>query len=192
MPISKEDDSNDDRFIFTHSGKRAGPNYAAPPLEDIAVSLGRLCRFAGHGRCWFPVILHSFVVCDLVSKEYKGVAILHDASESIINDTPSPFKNPETKKLEDILLERIFLSYLGHGLDKKSDAWKLVKLADSESFLGEVWTVGNAALRDLYPDRSKTAERLVKKYLKKYPVMECLSSEGTAVMDFIRRVKDYQ
>ena len=192
MPIAEEGLQNPDAFIYTHSGRKAGPSYIAPPLEDIAVSLGRLCRFAGHGRRWFPVILHSFIVADLVPEEHRGVALLHDAAEMVTGDVPTPFKGYMLKGLEDLLLDRLFQAHLGHKLDKKSKAWLAVKEADSESFLGEVHTIGNSALRGLYSQRSKRAEKLVRKYLKKYPFEDCISSEGQAVADFVLRVKDCQ
>jgi hypothetical protein len=187
MPISEELKHNDDPFIISHYGHRLGPNYPAPTVEDIAVSLGRICRFAGHCKRWWSVLQHCFVVADLVEQPYKKIALLHDSSEILISDIPTPFKNKELKKLEDSLLKTIFKAHLGTD-SIPADVWNKIKIADSEAFAGEVWTISGPALRALYPDRSPTAEKLVKKYLKRYPVSECLSSEGTAVMDFIRRV----
>ena len=191
MPISEELKHNDDPFIISHHGHRLGPNYPAPTIEDIAVSLGRICRFAGHCKRWYSVLQHCFVVADLLEAPYKKIGLLHDSSEILISDVPTPFKNKELRELEDVLLKSIFKAHLGYD-NIPANVWKKIKVADSEAFAGEVWTISGFALRDQYPDRSRTAEKLVKKYLKKYPVQECISSEGTAIMDFIRRVKNYQ
>jgi hypothetical protein len=179
-------------FIHTHSGQKVGPGYESPSVEDIAVSLGRICRFAGHGLRYWPVLLHSMIVADLCPVEYRGLALLHDGAEAMISDIPTPFKSNEMKELEKKLLNSILLQHLTpesySSFKTKSDDWKIIKLADEEAFLGEVWCVGTKALRDLYPDRCPQAEKLVRKYLRKYKVDDYLNSEGTAIIDFIRRV----
>lgn len=191
MPLNEEGSFNPDPFIFSHSGQKIGPAYDAPSLEDIAISLGRICRFAGHGLRFWSVLQHSFVVADLLEKEYQAIGLLHDASESLISDIPTPLKSPDMRDLEARILHKIFHHHLGI-FQMNPNVWKKVKVADSEAFAGECWVVGTAALRDLYTDRSKTAEKLVRKYLKKYPIEDCVSSEGNAVIDFVRKVKSYQ
>jgi len=196
MPISEEGLHHPKPFIFSHSGQKIGPGYQAPSVEDIAVSLGRICRFAGHGLKFWSVLLHSFVVQDLVCEEAKGIAILHDASETVFSDIPTPFKEDKTRLMEADLLNTIFREHLSNKHYKSyhlnPDIWKMVKIADTEAFLGEVGVIGTKALRSLYPERSVKAEKLVRKYLKKYSVLDTVSNEGIAVIDFIRRVKDYQ
>lgn len=180
-------------FIYTHSGQKVGPGYEAPSVEDIAVSLGRICRFAGHGLRYWPVLLHSMIVADLSPMEFRGLALLHDGAEAMISDIPTPFKSNEMKELENELLDTILFQHLSRqsyiSYSTKPNDWKIVKLADEEAFLGEVWCVGTKALRELYPDRCPEAEKLVRKYLRKYKIEDYLNSEGTAIIDFIRRVK---
>lgn len=187
---------NSNPFIFSHSGQKIGPSYPAITIEDMAVSLGRVTRFAGHGLRFWPVLIHSMIVADLVQDDIKAVALLHDASEALISDVPTPFKNKELKKVEAKILDKIFHEHLSPGLYKEwktnPQVWKAVKIADSEAFAGEVFVVGTKALRDLYPDRCIYAEKLVRKYVKRYKVEDCISSEGLAVSDFIRKVKDAQ
>ena len=178
-----------DAFILTRSGKKAGPAYPAPPIEDIAISLARLCRFSGHCLRFWSVLQHSMIVEDLVSQGDKRAALLHDSCESALNDAPSPFKTPETQHMEHRMLMRIFSEYL---TPEEQYTWvdggyKRVKAADEEAFLAEVHVVGTPALREKYPDRSPHAEGLVRKYLKQYPITDLVNSEGTAVLDFCRR-----
>jgi hypothetical protein len=186
----------DSPFIFSHSGQVIGPDYPAVSIEDMAVSLGRICRFAGHGLKFWPVLLHSFVVQDLVPEEAKGVALLHDGSESLVSDVPTPFKNAAFKEIENKILNNIFWQHLSGDQyrvwNTNPHIWKMVKIADGEAFDGEVWTVGTKALRGMYVERSPQAEKLVRKYLKKYSVDDCVRPDGLAVIDFIRRAKDYQ
>lgn len=196
MPIDEEDTINKNPYIFSHSGQKIGPGFTPISIEDMAVSLGRICRFAGHGIKFWPVLLHSMVVQDLVAEEAKGVALLHDGSEALISDVPTPFKNKLLKEFEKDILEDIFIHHLsdGHYEEWRSnpDIWKMVKIADTEAFLGEVYVVGTKALRSVYLDRSLKAEKLVRKYLKKYSIEDYLRPDGLAVIDFIRRAKDYQ
>jgi hypothetical protein len=166
--------------------------YEAPSVEDIAVSLGRISRFAGHGLRYWPVLLHCMITADLVKKEQEGMALLHDSVEILTGDIPTPFKNRGMKDLENEVLSDIFRTHLTPRAlaspDWDSD-WKLVKLADEECFVGEVWVIGTKALRELFPDRCPEAEKLVRKYIRKYKIEDYLNSEGTAIIDFIRRVK---
>lgn len=196
MPIAEESLIKKKPFIFSHSGQKIGPDYPAISVEDIAVSLGRTTRFAGHTQRFWPVLLHSFVVADLVSEDVKGCALLHDAAESYLGDVPTPYKNKEMQWLEKKLLKNILQTHLAEVYYKawknNPDVWKLVKVADTEAFLGEINVLGTKALRDLYKDRSPKAEKLVRKYLKKYKTADYLRPDGLAVLDYVRRVKDYQ
>lgn len=196
MPISDEELRLIKPFTFSYSGHKIGPDWPAPPLEDIAISLGRITRFAGHGARFYSVLIHSMVTADLVSKEVKPLCLLHDSSEIIYSDVPSPHKPTAIKNGEKKVLNTIFSTYLSPELYKKHKSddslWKLVKIADSEAFLGEVHVLGNRAMRDMYSERSKKAEKLVRKYLNKYKDEDCLRPDGLAVLDFIHRVKDAQ
>lgn len=82
-------------------------------LEDIAHSLGMICRFGGHCRVRYSVAEHSIAVMSCVLEMCRGesprvrfelarAALMHDAAEAYVGDLPSPFKKvlPEYKTLE--------------------------------------------------------------------------------------------
>lgn len=177
-------------FILSYSGKKIGLGLPPPPIEDIAVSLGRLCRFTGHCRRWYPVLLHSMVVADLTLGCTRG-GLLHDSAECYLGDVPTPFKTPELKALELRLLMPILSKYL---LPEEQEDWvdggyKLVKAADEEVFSAEVYLLGCEGLVEYAGDRYPETESLVQEYIDRYPVEECLNPSGTAVIEFIRRAR---
>jgi len=181
----------DDAFIYSYSGSRIGLGHAPPSLEDIAVSLGRLCRFTGHCRIFYPVLLHSMAVSDLVHVENTRAALLHDAAEIYLSDIPTPFKAPEMKAIEMRLLMPIFSKYLDQYelLEWVGRGHELVKVADREVFTAEVHLLGCAGLRawvgESYPD----VEEKVQEYIDRYPIEECVRPDGKAVIEFIRRAR---
>jgi len=60
-------------------------------INDIAYSLSKVCRFAGHCREFYSVIQHSLLV-EEICKTSKLEALLHDALEAYITDMPRPVK----------------------------------------------------------------------------------------------------
>ncbi len=49
-----------------------------PPLDirTVALTLGRICRFAGNCKTFWPVLLHSLVVAHLVPEQFAIHALL--------------------------------------------------------------------------------------------------------------------
>lgn len=186
--LDKLQRSTTDKFIFSHSGAKLGLGYPASSIEDIAVSLGRICRFAGHCTRFWSVLQHSMIVADLCQPKDKPAAYLHDSCEIMLGDIPTPFKLPEMKTLENKLLASIFEEHLTQEQidDFHAGGYARIKAADQEAFVGEVYVVGNQALRSIVPERSKKAEKLVRKYLK-YSFDDLLRPDGNAVLDFIRK-----
>jgi hypothetical protein len=174
-------------ILYTYSGKISFPD-GAPSLLDIAVSHGRECRYAGAGMRWWPVILHTFVVCDLLPPQLKLHGLIHDSPESITGDVPKPVKTPEIEALEDFLLKGIYRNFK-LKLPTRAEH-KAIKKADHAALCGEVYTVGTQALQAEYP-RAPLAEKLVMKYLAEYPPMECLQPDGRAPIEFLRRFRVY-
>lgn len=173
--------------LYTYSGKIAFPD-GAPNLLDIAVALSRECRYAGNGMRWWPVVLHTFCVCDLLPPALKLHGLLHDSPECITGDAPKPTKTDAFEALEDALLASIYKSF---GLKLPTPAaHELVKRADNAVLDGEVYTVGTRALQTEHK-RSPRAEKLVMKYLTQYPPMECISPDGRAPMEYMRRFRVY-
>lgn len=98
-------------YIQTYTGNRFFINEPSSHdinIVDIAHSLSRLARFTGHTEKLYTVGEHS-LRCFIIAKE-KGFtpliqlyALLHDASESIMNDVSRPVKQnlQQYKDLED-------------------------------------------------------------------------------------------
>lgn len=174
--------------LCTYTGKISFPD-GCPTLLDIAVSLGREGRYAGAGVRWWPVILHTFVVCDLLPSSLKMDGLIHDAPECITGDVPKPVKTDEIEQMEEVLLTSF---YRGFKLRFPSpEQRKIVKQADVAAFRGEVYTVGTQALQQEVT-RSEQAEELVMKYTTDYPPLECLNPDGRAVIEYMRRFRIYR
>lgn len=66
-------------------------------IRDIAHSLSMNCRWTGHVRSFYPVGQHSIYASweaqDMgLSFDDQLAALLHDATEAYVHDTPSPLK----------------------------------------------------------------------------------------------------
>src|ERR1700722_5116162 len=124
--------------LYTYTGKIAHPG-GAPSVLDTAVSLSREGRFAGAGLRFFPVALHTFVVCDLLPPELQFDGLMHDSPEVITGDTPKPAKTDEIEEFEEELLHA---KYASHSVSFPSpNVRSLVKQADNRVMNGEVYTV---------------------------------------------------
>ena len=169
--------------FYTYDGVVDFP-CTVPTIKAIAVSLSRECRYAGAGIDWWPVALHSFVVTDLLPDELKLYGLLHDAAECVTGDIPKPAKTDDMHELETKLLAAIFNRYNVPVVSNEQD--KAVHLADRHTLYGEVWTVGTASLREIYPYDKKAAQ-LIRSYQAQYPVEICVDPNGACVQEFIRR-----
>ena len=93
--IEAQDGYRQNTYIHTISG----PFYLDYPTWDINAighSLGMLCRFNGHCKRFYSVAEHSVLVADLMGLLDLGdpmEGLLHDATESVMSDIPSPFKH---------------------------------------------------------------------------------------------------
>ena len=174
--------------LYTHSGKVAFPG-GAPSLVDIAISLSREGRYVGHGMRWWPVALHSFVVADLLTDEYKFDGLMHDAPESVSGDVPTPCKSDAIEEFEDLRQADIYTS-LGVYLPS-TEEYGPIKIADRCALCGEVYTVGTQALQDVY-GREPEVEDIIFNYLDKYTYADCLESSGRVPIEFMRRFRKYK
>ncbi len=83
-------------FDFTN------PSVEGVPLETLATSLSRICRFAGHTNVFYSVAEHSFWVSQIVPEDLALEGLFHDLHEALVGDVPSPFKAllPEYREIE--------------------------------------------------------------------------------------------
>jgi hypothetical protein len=175
--------------MLTYTSREVTESGGCPSLLDISVQLGRIPRFCGATKTFWPVLLHSFVVADLLPKNLEIHGLLHDSSEIAVGDIPGPHKPECIREFERALRKRIYLS-LKLQFPSESDLHE-VKHADIRSLAAEARVLG--------PDKFKTAnhfcksdaaaESLVQSYLVKYEPPDCLWENGAAVVEFRRRVR---
>lgn len=174
--------------LYTYSGKISFPN-VAPSLLDIAVSLSREGRYAGAGMRFWPVALHTLVVCDLLPDSLKLHGLMHDTPEVITGDVPKPSKTVDIEEFEEVLLRAIYTSF---NIVFPTPAERLcVKTADTMAFRGEVYTVGTQALQE-ENERCPEAEDLIYKYVDKYTYEDYLEASGRVPIEFMRRFRLYR
>jgi 5'-deoxynucleotidase YfbR-like HD superfamily hydrolase len=108
------------------SGRRLdliNPSAMDIEIEDIAQGISRVARWNGQttGEHAFSVAQHSVVVEEIArilqptaSKEWLLAALLHDASEYVVGDMISPFKNAlgvDYRAFEDRLMQTIHIRF---------------------------------------------------------------------------------
>jgi len=86
--------------IGTVSGKEISylnPDPMSIDIQDIAVGLSNVCRFAGQLETHYSVAQHSCAVaskvwCETTDPQKAMQGLLHDASEAYTGDVPTPLK----------------------------------------------------------------------------------------------------
>ena len=61
-------------------------------IRDIAHALAMNCRWTGHTKSFYSVAQHCVYASYEVPAEHAMSALLHDAAEAYMHDTPSPLK----------------------------------------------------------------------------------------------------
>lgn len=97
--------------MLTATGTRITPdNENVPSPYDIAVGMGRICRYGG--AIWVSLLAHSVLVGELVRRalnaenvleadlETWAWALLHDAHEVVMGEIPRPWKTSARKVQE--------------------------------------------------------------------------------------------
>jgi len=87
-------------FIGTRSGCKINLDDPQPDdfiLDDIAIGLSHVARFNGQTDWHYSVAQHSVLVARYLLARYNDTTLalqglLHDASESVICDLPTPVK----------------------------------------------------------------------------------------------------
>lgn len=121
--------------IVTWTGRKIDALNPKPEdfdVRDLARSLARIPRFAGHTRFPYSVAEHSVFVAQRCQGPDAFKALLHDASEALFLDVPSPLKKnlPFYRDIEHHA-QRVILE--GFGLDPSVIKPKHVKAADELS-----------------------------------------------------------
>ena len=97
-------------FIKTFSGKHFyydRINKDDIVINDIAVSLTKICRFAGHLSHFYSVAQHAVLSSQLVPQEFAFEALMHDATEAYCQEIPDKLKRllPDYKRIEEKIKE---------------------------------------------------------------------------------------
>ncbi|TVX85983.1 hypothetical protein [Paenibacillus agilis] len=133
-------------YIQVNSGRHfyvLDPRPEDITINDIAHSLANICRFTGHGDRFYCVGEHS-ILCARVARKlgYSTLlqlyCLLHDGSESVVNDLARPVKQniPQYKEVEDRIMEVIWEVA---GLPKPTEEdYKIVKLIDNTLLVNEM------------------------------------------------------
>lgn len=142
-------------YILTASGREVSvANEVVPSLGDIAQSLSRIPRFAGHGKLPWSVLDHT-LFCYALSKQGAmpyafpalGLAmLLHDAHEAVTGDIPTPVKTADMKSTQWALDLKIMDAYFPGGYDAYDFQHAQVKKVDLQALLVEALLVGPRAI----------------------------------------------
>ncbi len=95
-------------------------------LEEIAHALSFTCRWGGNCNVWNSVAEHSVMVSREM-EEFKAYGLLHDCSEWIFPDLPSPLAKVvpdykrETEKLQKVIYKKFDLFWEEPKELKKAD-----------------------------------------------------------------------
>ena len=92
--LPESHDGYQEAWVVTQGG-RFELNNPVWRIESIAHSLAQCARFNGHGAFPWSVADHSSMVAALMMTEVGGdpfEGLLHDATECVMSDIPSPFK----------------------------------------------------------------------------------------------------
>lgn len=159
----------------------SGRPEGVPTIEDIGQGLGRIPRFAGQIHEWYPVLAHVLTVAAILPEQYGIYGLLHDAPEAIMNDTPTPWKSREQKKLEHTLYERI-ARYYGVVWPIPKHIQTLIDHADYDCLIAEGFLLGHPNMEALaYRDPTAAPRE---------DVIEITRANYAAARRVIRRERD--
>ena len=129
--------------MHTISGKRfeLGTTYA-PSIEDVAIGLARIPRWAGATVRPWSVLQHSLAASALAERPQGGrgqlYALWHDCEEMATGDIPTPFKTPDQRELGEELRRWMYEQTLGFPYPN-TGIQEAVKRFDDEVRLAELY-----------------------------------------------------
>jgi hypothetical protein len=149
--------------MIAYHGENVWPDRGAPTVRSIGIQLGRIPRFCGSTREWYPVLSHVIVVAQLLPAHLRIHGLLHDAPEAILGDVPSTWKTEAARYQESEILDRIYdeLGQTHIGFDDAS----ILKQADLCALAAEAHVLGHPAAAEHWPDPDMNAMRLTEKRL---------------------------
>lgn len=156
-----------------------------PTNFSVGVGLGRIARFAGQTKHWYPVLCHVFVVADIMDPDIAIHGLLHDLPEVCCSDVPTPWKTTAAKKREKVLLKRVYQSI---GL-KLPDAitQQAIDHADAVALAAEANVLQHSARKEIWPDYDEKCAKLTRRYLKDCQKYIDPSQSGPAFMEAFDR-----
>lgn len=150
-------------MTMTHSGVLCDRSTGFEPatLEDLALSLSRMARFAGHTRGWWTVLdhslyVHALAVKDRMSHELRLAMLLHDAHEAITSDVPTDVKPDELRETQKLIDVGIITQYFPPGPRIWSGMHDRIKEYDRRALYAEARVVGPEKLARLSQDALKS------------------------------------
>ncbi|PCI89034.1 MAG: hypothetical protein COB24_00720 [Hyphomicrobiales bacterium] len=181
------------------SGRRLDlldPSAVDIEISDIARGIACVARWNGQtkGDHAFSVAEHSLIVADIcvdmlpnISAELELMALLHDASEYVIGDMISPFKNAlgvDYRQFEERLEAVIHIRFGLRAIPKLQEK-KLIKKADLACAYYEAITLAGFSVEeaDKFFDRP---QNLSKTITAKLEAMQPLSVKQ-AEAEFLKR-----
>jgi hypothetical protein len=142
-------------YVLTNSGAKAGyhDDTETPTLDDIALGLSRMPRFAGQGRIFYSVLDHSLFAAALVQEEApvawaaQLAVLLHDGHEALTQDCPTPFKTLALREMQKAMDRKISSLVCLNKCDCLfTDHDALVKMYDLRALRAEALVIGPPSL----------------------------------------------
>lgn len=172
--------------MITYGGERVTLTTGAPSVHTIGVSLGRVPRFCGHTKHWYPVLCHCIVVARMLPWDKAIYGFGHDLQESLFADVPTPMKTQVARNREERVLERIYQANDIALPDEETQ--DLVHEADRIVLIAEAHILGHPGAEEQWgPDYDKEAARLTRQQLVKARDYLDADVAGAACVRYFRK-----
>lgn len=129
-------------------------------LEDIIIPLSRTCRFGGHTRDFYTVLMHSYL-CAIEAEargysfEVQKALLVHDFSEAYCSDVITPLKlqMPKYYEIENEVLRQVEIVF---EVDLSNP---LIKEVDYDMAVGEaLWQMRSRGSDERWTPPTKTIQ----------------------------------